>query len=152
MQAMFMEFVRYHRARPILSFSKEEICSSSDEESSSLRDCGELDTSRNEELAASGHQGSRNRPVQLIPEGLSPQQHLPCALEVEHPVSPIRSPGKSVEIGLRGALWDPAPCGQVPTCTRRTCRRRKRGVAVTGAGPSLSSVTCMRSEACGPHA
>ena len=65
-------------------------------------------TSKNEVLAASGHQGSRNRPDQLLPEGLSPKQHLACALELEHPPSRRRavleSQVKRGFAGLHGIL------------------------------------------------
>ena len=40
---------------------------------------------RKADLAASGRQGARHRPTQLIPDGLTPKEHLSSAMDLAHP-------------------------------------------------------------------
>ena len=40
---------------------------------------------RHRNLASGGRQGSRNRPTQLIPDGLSPEDHVSQAFQLVHP-------------------------------------------------------------------
>ena len=104
-------------------------------------------TSKNEVLAASGHQGSRNRPDQLLPEGLSPKQHLACALELEHPFSAACSLGVTSEAGFRGATWDlPRLIGWRESVSKRlacTCGQSGRGEHGVDLANADASVFCL---------
>ena len=58
---------------------------------------------RNNTSAAGGRQGQRNRPSQLIPDGLTPRQHLDIARVLLHPIMSTVAENATVELALSGA-------------------------------------------------
>ena len=61
---------------------------------------------RNADLAASGRQGSRKRPDQLIADGLTPSEHVDAALGLTHPF--VENSASTVSVNL--ALSAPFSC------------------------------------------
>ena len=57
---------------------------------------------RNSIMAASGRQGRRKRPPQLVPDGLAPHDHLDVALELLHPFITQQNSLPVVDRALQG--------------------------------------------------
>jgi len=57
---------------------------------------------RHSDLAASGRQGSRKRPGQLIIDGLEPHEHVRQALDLKHPFITMEASTQAVNLALGG--------------------------------------------------